>query len=471
MLGIILITLIFIGSLVGFSKMGDIEEVKKNWSKYRCRPDVMLMADYYGHNSSDNMEFCLKSGFDSRSSGAVLPFYSYMKGFVDVLMNMLSSLNSIRLTFATIVGSVTNVFSEFSSRIKSLFFSIQVTSIRMKMLMGRIFATLYSIIFMGMAGIKATTNFGNTFLFKFLDTFCFDPDTLVLMKTGIVRIKDIQIGDHFITGERVTATFAFKADGQSMVDLGGIIVSTNHYVSYQGKWIKADAHPDAFPVADWAGGAEKPLICLNTDKHSFPIGGYVFSDYDETEKGDEAAMKMAMDMLNGPRDMLNGPRDMLNGPRDMLNGPRDMLNGPNPDISNSTPPKQKSSSMACGKETLLQKKGLTPVPAEKINLTTSLTQGEVIGIVKKECYEFCTYKGERFAPGTALWSDSTNRWIRVGDIVPIQTLTKPETFYSFVVSPSACISTAEGTLFRDYVEVHTPELEIPYALSLNPLSI
>jgi hypothetical protein len=127
--------------------------------------------------------------------------------------------------------------------------------------------------------------------------------------------------------------------------------------------------------------------------------------------------------------------------------------------------------MACGKETLLQKKGLTPVPAEKINLTTSLTQGEVIGIVKKECYEFCTYKGERFAPGTALWSDSTNRWIRVGDIVPIQTLTKPETFYSFVVSPSACISTAEGTLFRDYVEVHTPELEIPYALSLNPLSI
>ena len=252
--------------------MADMEEVKRDWGKYRCRPDVMLMADYYGHNSTKNMEFCLKSGFDFRSIGAVLPFYSYLKSFVDVLMNMLSSLNSIRLTFATIVGSVTNIFSEFSSRIKSLFFNIQVTAIRMKMLMGRIFATLYSIIFMGLAGIKATTNFGNTFLFKFLDVFCFDPDTIVLIKTGPKKIRNVVIGDTFVGGEKVTAIFQFKADGQTMVDLGGITVSTNHYVLYNNHWIKASSHPDAKPVANWSGGEERPLICLNTDTHSFPIG-------------------------------------------------------------------------------------------------------------------------------------------------------------------------------------------------------
>jgi hypothetical protein len=440
MLGILLTTLIFIGALVGFSKMGDLEEVKKNWGKYRCRPDVMLMADYYGHNSSDNMEFCLKSGFDFRSAGAVLPFYSYLKSFVDVLMNMLSSLNSIRLTFATIVGSVTNVFSEFSSRIKSLFFSIQVTAIRMKMLMGRLFATLYSIIFMGMAGIKATTNFGNTFLFKFLDTFCFDPDTIVLMKTGLVKIKDVAIGDVFITGERVTASFAFNANGQTMVELNGVIVSTNHYVSYNNEWIKACYHPDAQPIADWSGGTERPLICLNTDKHSFPVGRYIFSDYDETENGDEEAMQMAMDMLNG---FASSPP------------------GASP---------AKSSAMACGKETFIQCKGI-PVPAYQITLGTPLTQGEVIGLVKKECYEVCVYKGERFAPGTAIWSDSENRWMRASNLASVIILDRPEIFYSFVVSPSACITTAAGTVFRDYVEVHTPDLEVPYAASLNPLSI
>ena len=430
-------TLIFIGALVGFSKMADLEEVKKNWGKYRCRPDVMLMADYYGHDSSENMEFCLKSGFDFRSAGAVLPFYRYLKSFVDVLMNMLSSLNSIRLTFATIVGSVTNVFSEFSSRIKSLFFNVQVTAIRMKMLMGRIFATLNSIIFMGMAGIKATTNFGNTFLFKFLDTFCFDPDTLVLMKKGAVKIRDVAIGDMFISGERVTATFAFKADGQTMVNLGGITVSTNHYVKYKNKWIKASAHPDAQTVADWAGGVERPLICLNTDKHSFPIGPYVFSDYDETAEGDVQAMEMAMNMLNGPSVSMNKPTN---------------------------------SEMACDKETLIQTSSV-PVQASQITLGTPLTQGEIIALIRKECHEICTYKGERFAPGTAIWSDSELRWVRAAELSKPVSLDRPEILYSFVVSPSACITTARGTVFRDYVEVHTPDLELPYAASLNPLSI
>jgi hypothetical protein len=440
MLGILCTTLIFIGALVGFSKMAGIEEVKKNWGKYRCRPDVMLMADLYGHSSSDNMEFCLKSGFDSRSIGAVLPFYSYMKGFVDVLMNMLSSLNSIRLTFATLVGSVTNVFSEFASRIKSLFFSIQVTAIRMKMLMGRIFATLYSIIFMGMAGIKATTNFGNTFLFKFLDVFCFDPDTILNMKRGAIQIKNVVIGDEFTSGEKVTATFQFKADGQTMVDLGGITVSTNHYLLHNTKWIKASEHPDAKPIADWSGGVNRPLICLNTDTHSMPIGSYIFSDYDETENGDSEAMEMAMKMLNGP--------------------------------SYKTKVKSSSnSSMACGKETLIYVKNSAPVEAESILLGDRLLQGEVIGVIRKECSEICLYRGERFAPGTAVWYDNQNAWVRVCELVPIIKLNTPEALYSFIVSPSACITTGSGVVFRDYVEVHTPELEIPYALSLNPLSI
>ena len=438
MLGILLVTIIFIGSLVGFSKMADMEEVKRDWGKYRCRPDVMLMADYYGHNSTKNMEFCLKSGFDFRSIGAVLPFYSYLKSFVDVLMNMLSSLNSIRLTFATIVGSVTNIFSEFSSRIKSLFFNIQVTAIRMKMLMGRIFATLYSIIFMGLAGIKATTNFGNTFLFKFLDVFCFDPDTIVLIKTGPKKIRNVVIGDTFVGGEKVTAIFQFKADGQTMVDLGGITVSTNHYVLYNNHWIKASSHPDAKPVANWSGGEERPLICLNTDTHSFPIGPYVFSDYDETEKGDNEAMTMAMNMLNGK----------------------------------TCPKISGSSSMACGKETMIQvKNSSVPVEACHISLGQWLIHGEVIGIVKKECSEVCSYMGERFAPGTAVWSDKLNAWTRVCKLAPVIRLDEPETLYSFVVSPSACITTMNGTVFRDYVEVHTPDLEIPYAASLNPLSI
>lgn len=453
MLGFLLTTLIFIGVLVGFSKLADFDKVKQNWEKYRCRPDVMIMADYYGHDATENMEFCLKNGFDERAKSAIGPFYTYLKGFVEVLMTMLNSINSIRMIFATIVGSVTQVFSEFSGRIQALFYRIQMTAIRLKFLMGRVFATMYAVVFMGMAGIKATQNFGNTFLFKFLDTFCFDPDTQVEIKgKGKIPISLVTLGDEFMGGERVTSTFQFNADGQPMVSLPRsfvtsedsedtpIIVSTNHYVLHKGKWIKAADHPDALPVADWAGGVTRPLICFNTTTNSFPIGPYIFRDYDETEAGDEAAMEMAMSMLNGKKD--------------------------------TSKPVTKGSTMACSADTMIcLKDSVFPVPASSIKLGSWVTHGQVVGIVKKECSEACLYYGERFAPATAVWCEKTNMWRRVSQFNPVFTLPEPEIFYSFVITPSASIQTEVGTIFRDYVEVHSPDLELPYAASIETLSI
>ena len=442
MLGFLITTLIFILALVGSSKLLDVQVVKDNWEKYRCRPDVMIMADYYGHNSGDNLNFCLKNGFDKRAKEAIGPFYSYLGSFVQILMTMLNSLNSIRMIFATIVGSATQIFSEFSERIQALFYRFQMSAIRMKMLMGRVFATMYAIIFMGMAGLKATQNFGNTFLFKFLDTFCFDPDTSIALKSGkVVPIKEVKIGDVLKDCQRVTATFQFAADGQRMVKLGGggggggksqILVSTNHYILHN-TWIPSEEHPDAKPAADWSGGVERPLICLNTDTHTIPIGEYTFRDYDETSEGDAEAMKMATDILNG-RD--GSP------------------------LSRISP----NSEMACHPQTKIKvKDGL--VPASLVKLGMELSHGKVVGIVKKECYEICEVDGEFFAAGTCLWSERHGKWMRAFEIdEPMKIV--PSTYYSFVITPSACIET-EKNMFRDYVEVHSKDLEEPYSRALD----
>jgi len=432
MLGFLIVTLIFIGSLVGFSRIVDIQKVKDNWETYRCRPDVMIMADYYGHDSGENLGYCLKSGFDKRAMEAIAPFYTYLGKFVEVLMTMLNSLNSIRMIFATIIGSATQIFTEFSGRIQALFYRFQMSAIRMKMLMGRVFATMYAVIFMGMAGIKATQNFGNTFLFKFLDTFCFDPDTPIILQNGTtIPIKKVKIGDYLQGGQKVTSTFQFAADGQTMVSLPGILVSTNHFIRFQGKWIEAKDHPDAVPAADWSGGKKRPLICLNTDTHTIPIGKYIFSDYDETSEGDSEAMNMATDILNGKK----------------------------------SPTSIASSEMACDGQTRI--KTVTGfVPAEKIRLGTILSHGEVVGLVKKECYKLCKINGEFFAAGTCIWSPEHNCWKRAFELAEVLVLNKPISFYSFVVTPSAIIET-EKTVFRDYVEIHSKDLEAPYANVLN----
>lgn len=431
MLGFLIVTLIFIGALVGFSKIVDIQKVKDNWETYRCRPDVMIMADYYGHDSGENLGYCLKNGFDKRAREAIAPFYTYLGKFVEVLMTMLNSINSIRMIFATIIGSATQIFTEFSGRIQALFYRFQMAAIRMKMLMGRVFATMYAVIFMGMAGIKATQNFGNTFLFKFLDTFCFDPDTEIVLQNGTsIPIKEVKVGDYLRGGQKVTAAFKFAADGQEMVKISGILVSTNHYIKYKGKWIEAKDHPDAVASADWSGGNDRPLICLNTDTHTIPIGNYIFSDYDETSEGDEAAMKMATDILNG----------------------------------RASKPAKGSSEMACGPKTLV-KTVFGLVPADQITLGTVLSHGTVVGLVKKECRSICRINGEYFAAGTCIWSPAHNRWLRAFQLSK-PAIMPPLVYYSFVVTPSATIET-QSTVFRDYVEVHSKDLEAPYSAAIN----
>lgn len=436
MLGFLLTTLIFIGALVGFSKLMDFQAIKKDWPKYRCRPDVMLMADFYGHNSTENLEYCLKGGFDARASGVIAPFYTYLKNFVNILLTLLQSINSIRMIFATIVGSVTQVFSEFSGRIQALFYRIQMTAIRMKFLMSRVFAMMYAIMFMGMSGIKATQNFSNTFLFRFLDTFCFPPWTPIKLKDGSTKmIKDIAIGDVLEDGDEVTATFQFSADGQEMVTFpGGVKVSTNHYVQHEGAWIKAVDHPESIEIGPWSGGNNDPLICLNTDTHKFKVDRWIFRDYDETKEGDEQAMRKAEEILNGK-----------------------------PAISRVT-----NSDMACSPLTLIKMKNGDSVPASQIKLGDELSHGNVVGIVKKEVEEYCVVDGVSFASGTLLWKD--NSWKRAADIAET-TVLEPAVFYSFVVSPSATIETSSGLIFRDYVEVHSPDMELSYteALAKQPV--
>jgi len=440
MLGFLITTLIFILALVASSKLTDFQEVKNNWEKYRCRPDVMIMADYYGHDTSDNFNFCLKNGFDKRAKEAIGPFYSYLGKFVEILMTMLSSLNSIRMIFATIIGSATQIFSEFSGRIQALFYRFQMSAIRMKMLMGRVFATMYAIIFMGMSGIKATQNFGNTFLFKFLDTFCFDPDTQIVLKSGkILAIRDVKIGDVLQDGQRVTAAFTFAADGQSMVTFGEILVSTNHYILHNDTWILAEHHPDATPAAVWSGGNERPLICLNTDTHTIPVGEYTFRDYDETSEGDVESMKMATDILNGITSLATNKTE------------------------NKTPV---NSEMACHPQTNIKIKGGEFIPASLVTLGTELSHGTVVGIVKKECHEVCEIGGEFFAAGTCLWSEEHGKWMRAFELTKATKII-PSIYYSFVVSPSACIETSFNTVFRDYLEVHSKDLEEPYSLALD----
>lgn len=451
MIAIIFTTLILIGILMISSVLTNISDIKNNWEAYRCRPDIMATSPIYGIPLQENMQFCMKSGFDAHATKAVTPFYTYLGGFAGTLSTMLTSINSVKMTFATIVGSTTTVFSEFSGRIKRLFYGIQYTAIRMKFMMSRMSAVSNSIVYMGLAGIRAASNFMNGQIWGLMMFFCFPPETPILVLKGgeyvSVPIQSVEIGDILLNKERVTSVFSFNADGHDMVELPGKIqVSTNHFLLHNGKWIQAGDHPLAQPVGKWSGGNSRPLICLNTTTNSFQVGSYIFRDFDETSEGDEEAMKQVMEMLNGMS--VSVPAAAV----------------ANQEIDNCM---GCISCMACYEDTNIKLKNGSAIPAKQITLGEELSHGIVRGIVKKATTAICEYKGSIFAPGTAVWCEKGLKYERVSTLVPTIELDKEKVFFSFIVSPSAVIETSSGIIFRDYVEIHDSRLELPYSCALQ----
>ena len=418
-----------------------IANVSSNWAANRCKPQIMPFASLYGYNTADNFNYCMTNIIKDQAGNSLGPVYQILATFVGTLSTLLASANSLRLSLATLVGGITTVFQEFTERINALMVSIRVSSVRMKMLFGRLFATFYAMIYMGMSGITAVSNFGDTFLFKFLDTFCFDPTTLVDIEgKGEIPVRDVKIGDIFTKkGGKVTATFAFIADGQPMIKLGSTLVSTNHYVltNISGKkYVQAKNHPDAAAAEPWQGGATKPLICFNTSDHHIPVADHVFLDYDETESANGPTMERLQRQMNGLQQTTSS------------------------DSTEYT--KEYSPGFAEDTEICLPLNKY--LPAKDIVLGQQLSTGKVIGIVKKEVFTVVIRHGETISASSLIWDTPTNQWKRGFDMgLVTHKRRKPQVIYCFIVSPTATIETRQGNHIRDYIEILSPDAENDYS--------
>jgi len=436
MLGFILLLLIGTGIWIGLLSSTDFEEVKRNWPKYRCRPSIMPFASFFGHNTAENFNFCLMNMFGQEMGSALGPVFQILGTVITTLSVLVQTANSIRVQFATMMGGINTLFQNFADRFKQLLSAVQMSAYRIKLIMGRLYGAFFAMIYMSIAGMTAVDNFTRTVLFDFLDTFCFDPDTPVSIKgKGILPVKDVQVGDVFErTGGVVTSTFQFEADGQPMVRLpGDILVSTNHYVQHLGAWMQAKDHPQAIPTEPWSGGKERPLICFNTSDHRIPIGWFTFLDYDETEEADQSTMRWVDTHLNARE-----------------------TGSSRPFAYTSTLDRMTRIRMADG----------STKPLHAIQLGDALSTGRVIAVVQKETESVCRLpSGEWVAPGLLVWD--TDHWIRAGERNPIHVAAEPQIHGSLVVLKTGMIETESRAMFRDYVEVHSPEAEQFYSQAIE----
>jgi hypothetical protein len=428
---LLLVTLLIFGIMGGLQQLYDYKTVVNNWKDYRCQPLIMPLASFYGHDTADNFQFCLKGIFSFHAEELLAPFTSILGLFGQILTTIKGTILSVYESISTMMGGIFVIFQDFADRIMNFFFQLRLSAIRIKNMIFRMQAIMYSMIYMGISGIKGVSNFGNTALFSFLDTFCFPPETLIEVEgKGRVPLYQVQIGDHLIpTGSRVTAKFHFAAQGQPMVELkGGIRVSTNHYIQHNNTWIHAINHPDARPLGPYD---RQSLICLDTDDHRIPIGSYTFCDYDETSEADAKTMEYIESRINGTRFQESKP-----------------LMEASPSVHPDTLVKLENGSFA---------------KARELSLGQRLSTGDSItGILHKEVTEVCEIgKGEIVGSATLIWKDG--KWQRAGYYSPMIYYETPVVFIGLIVLTGSQIELASGKRIRDFLELCSPDAEQFYS--------
>lgn len=431
---IIFTIVLFIGLLALFT-FSNFEEIIKNWSRYRCNPAFMPMAGLAGYDATDNFKFCLNSVFGDKAKELFAPIFGIIANFVQILKLIIDASLGMRQMFGRFFLGMNSYIRNVRDRIQALMFQVRLSFLKLQNLMGRVYATMFSVVFMGMSAVTAGLNLSENSLVKFVLDFCFAPETPVRMKDGTIKpISEIQIGDALEGGGIVTSVFRLTGSGTPMVYLDGVHVSAEHLVEGPNKsWILAKEHPNAMQAP-----SIPTLICLNVDTHIFSVGnGLQVRDYDETEEAHvvKTAQELAETALNGYK------------------------------MSTNTYVKNYSLGFSPSAFVLLEDQKTWKLASE-VELGTRLYGGnEVLGIVQELCEDVGTWEGVSVSAAQLI--ENKGCWKRTAHLTQIAN--SPQTLLQFItrhvrpIAISLCGHKKANILWiRDYREAPLPEMETVY---------
>lgn len=301
----LIMTTVLLTALILMFTLGNLNEIRKNFPRYRCNPLFMPFASNFGYDTKDNFNFCLSTIFDSKAAEIFAPIYQLLGGFVSLTKTIVDVALGIRKLFSNFLLGVNGFVQNVRDRIQQLLFNIRLSFMRMQHLMSRVYGTMYAVIWMGTSAITAGFNISDNSLVQFLFEFCFDPQTPLRLADGsVIAIKDAKLGMKLAStpnnaAPEITSVFEFEGSRTPMVTIDGVTMSSEHYVQNAAtdEWIPALAHPRATPAT-----SIPRLICLNVTGHEFIVGnaGLVVADYDEHSSPDviEKTQRLAEQRLN-----------------------------------------------------------------------------------------------------------------------------------------------------------------------------
>lgn len=293
------------------AEISNYREIRRNWSEYRCHPQIAPFAKFYGYDLQETMNFCIGESVKQHAPGVITPIYEGINKTIGVVDGVYEKAKTIEGGVVSLLSGFERFVLDFVNSFRLVGTRVRMSLVRIKDIFARVYGTFIAFAY---AAISAIT-FGENLVCNPLVTFvagiagvdicCFAPDTRVFLESGATAaISEVAIGTRLYGGSVVTSRYLFDGSSTKMFRIHGVHVSGNHYVREpeMGDMVHAEEHPDAMPAESLP-----QIWCLATSTNWIPVeksDGRVLMCADYEESYDPIviaeAQTAAERILNGP---------------------------------------------------------------------------------------------------------------------------------------------------------------------------
>ena len=156
-----IVTGIFLALTFAVFSLSSMIELSKNFEKYRCNPIMMPFASQFGYDAKENFDFCVSNILGEKVAAAFAPLFGQMSQMLGVFTVIMNATLGMRKLFSNFFLSVNSFIGNVRNRIQNLLFQIRMSFIKMNSLMGRVYGTMFGVVFMGTSARTAAQNTGN----------------------------------------------------------------------------------------------------------------------------------------------------------------------------------------------------------------------------------------------------------------------------------------------------------------------
>lgn len=299
---IVIVLLIVVPLIFGYIYVKtQTNKIKANWPNYRCSPWVLPFAGMVGPSGTstpENASACISTMAINLFNTLMQPFIKIFDTIFDILKELVESAQNTRKMMFYLRSSLDNIASDVYGRIKNAYYRIAYLFKTIQRLIYKIFTVfknLFKVLEYSYFTMSSLWHGPIGGMFRF---FCFKHDTPIKMSDGSLKpICKVVVGDVLQSGAKVLGTMEFESQFVKMYNYKNIVVSGNHCVYENGKYIRVGESVTAKP---YDGKMDQPIYCLHTSDSHIIVGETVFLDYYETN--DPNIHKM---ILNYTLSMLN----------------------------------------------------------------------------------------------------------------------------------------------------------------------